>query len=454
MSEAIRPVIPAYITVHLGTPDSPAKNVTIPFTEYIKNVASSEIYPTWPESAIRANLYAIISFALNRIYTEWYRSKGYDFDITNSTQYDQAFLYQRDIFANISRIVDDIFNDYVVKQGSIEPYATKFCNGTTVTCKGLSQWGTVTDAKKGLSPYQILQKYYGKNIDIIQNAPVANIPLSYPGSPLRLGSSGNEVKTLQQNLNRISKNWPAITYIPDPDGIYGVITLKSVKNFQKIFGLIPDGIVGKSTWYKIKSVYNGVKQLSELTSEGLSAEEVTPLYPTILKEGMTGNYVKILQYYLDVIAYFNTNLSIIDVNGKYDKNTKNAVINFQKEYSINADGIVGRQTWNKITEVYKNILESLPPDYSMGKAKLYPGIILEKGMENSYIYDLQSYLSVIGDTYTQVPKPNITGYFGDQTYNSVIAFQNLFGLNQTGAVGPIVWNKIAQLYDDIKGFNE
>ncbi|MEG2597769.1 MAG: spore cortex-lytic protein, partial [Oscillospiraceae bacterium] len=209
------PSIPEYITVHLGAPnDRNARNIQVPFDYYIKNVASSEIYPTWPENAIRANVYAQISYALNRVYTEFYRSKGYDFDITNSTQYDQSFVEGRDIFQNISEIVDDIFNDYVVKQGSVEPYFTQYCNGTTVTCEGLSQWGTVKLAKEGLTPYEILQRYYGDDVDIIFNAPIAaNIP-SYPGIPLKRGSVGEEVRTIQRQLNRIGKNYPSISSIP------------------------------------------------------------------------------------------------------------------------------------------------------------------------------------------------------------------------------------------------
>ncbi|MBO5670479.1 MAG: spore cortex-lytic protein, partial [Clostridia bacterium] len=169
------PVIPEYITVHLGQPDQPAENVRVRFQDYIKNVASSEVYPNWPESAIRANILAQISYALNRVYTEFYRSRGYDFDITNSTQYDQKFILNRDIFENISQIVDDIFNDYVVKQGTIQPYFTQYCNGTTTTCPGLSHWGTVDLAREGLVPYQILQRYYGDDINIVFNAPVEEV---------------------------------------------------------------------------------------------------------------------------------------------------------------------------------------------------------------------------------------------------------------------------------------
>ncbi|MDD6097960.1 MAG: spore cortex-lytic protein, partial [Oscillospiraceae bacterium] len=203
------PFIPETITVHLGTPDSGAANVTVNFPDYVKNVASSEIFPTWPESSLRANIYVITTFALNRIYTEWYRSRGYDFDITASTQFDQKFINGREIFENISRLVDELFNDYVRRQGSIEPLFTSFCNGTTTTCAGLSQWGTVTLAEQGKTPYEILQYYYGDDIDIVKNAPVKSAQFSFPGIPLELGSSGNDVRTMQIYLNRISRNYPA-----------------------------------------------------------------------------------------------------------------------------------------------------------------------------------------------------------------------------------------------------
>ena len=181
------PVIPSNITVHLGPANSPAKNVTVPFVDYIKNVASSEIYPTWPENALRANIYAIISFALNRVYNEYYRSRGYDFDITNTTAIDQAYTENGEVFENISRIVDEIFNNYIVRQGSIEPLAAKFCNGTTSTCAGLSQWGTVDLANQGLTPFEILTRYYGNDIGIVENAPVEDVTESYPGAEFRIG---------------------------------------------------------------------------------------------------------------------------------------------------------------------------------------------------------------------------------------------------------------------------
>lgn len=235
MPDIIAPVIPETITVHLGAPDSAAQNVVVPFVDYIKNVASSEIYPTWPENALRANIYAIISYALNRIYTEWYRSRGYDFDITNTTRYDQAFVPDKDIFENINDIVDEIFDEYVVREGSIQPLFTQFCNGTTSTCAGLSQWGTVSLAEQGLSPLEILKSFYGDDILILTDTPVTSVGESYPGEPLRPGDDSNSVKVIQTELNRIAQNYPAIPKIRLENGFYGVDTEDAVRAFQRIF---------------------------------------------------------------------------------------------------------------------------------------------------------------------------------------------------------------------------
>ena len=239
------PVIPDFITVHLGRPDSSAKNVRVPFTGYIKNVASSEVYPTWPENSLRANIYAQISLALNRIYTEYYRSRGYNFDITNSTAYDQAYIDGRDIFGNISRIVDEIFNSYITKGNQIQPYFAEYCDGKNVTCKGMSQWGTVTLANQGRTPIQILRNYYGSDINLVSNVPVKNIRESYPGTLLRLGTVGEDVRTIQRQLNRIRRNYPSIPNIPQTNGVFEATTRAAVRQFQSIFNLAVDGIVGR-----------------------------------------------------------------------------------------------------------------------------------------------------------------------------------------------------------------
>lgn len=440
------PIVPETITVHLGAPNQPARNVVVPFADYIKNVASSEIYPTWPESAIRANILAQISFALNRVYTEHYRSQGFDFDITNNTQYDQKFIEDRDFFDNIVKIVDDIFNDYVVKQGTVQPYFTLYCSGTTVTCEGLSQWGTVTLAEQGLVPYEILQHYYGDDINIVFNAPVGgNIP-SYPGIPLRLGSAGEEVRTIQQQLNRISQNYPAIPLITEVDGIFGLPTDTSVRKFQEIFNLTVDGIVGKATWYKIKQIYNGVKRLSDLYSEGISIEEARPLFTQTMALGSTGNEVRVIQYYLNVIAYFDEDIPAVTPDGIYDDNTQAAVLAFQQQYGLEPTGNVNRDTWNKILQVYDQTINSLPPEILDHSSEIYPGRVLSLGMTGPDVEALQRFLERISSIDSDVPRVTITGTFDEPTEAAVRLLQTWFNLPSNGVVGPLTWDRIVRLY--------
>ena len=255
------PYIPQNITVHLGPPNSNAENVTVNFVDYVKNVASSEIYPTWEESALRANILAIVSFALNRVYTEFYRSRGYPFDITNSTAYDQYFVNGRSYFDSVSRIADELFNDYLRRPGFVEPLAAKFCNGTTVTCEGLSQWGSQNLAQQGYNSVQIIRSYYG-DVQIVNNAPIRGYTTSYPGTPLRRGTTGPSVVTVQTELNRISQSFPAIPKIPNVDGIFGARTEAAVRKFQEVFGLTVDGVVGQATWYALVRYYVAVTRSS------------------------------------------------------------------------------------------------------------------------------------------------------------------------------------------------
>lgn len=442
------PTIPETITVHLGLPDQPAENVTVSFPEYIKNVASSEIYPTWPEAAIRANIYAQITYALNRVYNEFYRSQGYDFDITNTTQYDQKFIKGRDIYENISQIVDEIFNNYVVQQGRVDPFFTAYCNGTTTVCAGLSQWDTVALAEQGLTPYQILQHFYGPNIGIVENAPIsANVP-TYPGTPLRLGASRNDVKTIQLQLNRIADNYPAIPKIANPNGVFGVDTENAVKEFQRIFNLTPDGIVGKATWYQLKYIYNGVKRLNELSSEGLTLEEVTRPFPPVLQEGTQGISVRSLQYYLTVISYFSDGaVPGVTIDGIFGPQTKEAVIAFQNLAGLTPDGIVGQNTWQRIEQAYQIILDTLPANIQGQGAGLYPGYVLSLGLENQDVRDLQTYLQGIADFYGNIPRIEVTGVFDEPTRDAVIALQSQYGLPPEGVVGPATWERIRTLYN-------
>lgn len=447
MPETLFPVVPQNITVHLGRPEQNAQNVTVAFSDYVKNVASNEIYPTWPENALRANIYAIISFALNRVYTEWYRSRNYNFDITNSTALDQAYVPESEVFENISRITDDIFNDYIVRDGNAEPLFAQFCNGTTSRCDGLSQWGTVELANEGLTPFEILQRYYGDDIRIIENAPVADVEESYPGEPLILGDYGNNVQIIQTQLNRIAQNYPAIPKIRETSGIYTVDTQNAVLEFQRIFNLNPTGTVDKSTWYKIKQYYVGVKNLSDLISEGVSISELQVPFSTQLVEGSQGVGVKTVQYYLNILAYFNPNLLSVPLDSVFGPETAEGVRVFQRYYGLPVTAVVNTATWNVLNRIYSETVEFLPDGYSGDYAKLYPGYVLSEGMTGENVRDLQTYLAFISQNLEAIPSLSVTGYFGEQTRAAVTAFQNAFGINATGAVGAATWNTIAEQYD-------
>ena len=443
------PVIPTYITVHLGRPNQPAENVTLPFTEYIKNVASSEIYPTWPENAIRANILAQISFALNRIYTEYYRSRGYDFDITNNTAIDQAFNKDGEVYSNISAIVDEIFNNYIVRRGRVEPLYAQFCDGYTTSCNGLSQWGSVTLANRGLSPIEILRYYYGDDISRVYNAPISDNTQSYPGTALRRGSFGDDVVTIKRELNRISQNYPAIPKIQYINGVFDLETENAVKKFQEIFNLSPDGIVGKATWYKIKQIFASVKRLSELTGEGLTISEVARRYTRELSMGSQGEDVEALQYYLAFIGYFFPELPPIPITGFFGELTRDAVFSFQNTYGLPVTGVVDANVFNRIEQVYNTVVSELPANYQSAIGEPYPGRFLVEGDRGESVRIIQGYLNKIGQNVEQIPVIEVDGIFGVRTKAAVIALQQYLGIEQTGAIGPVEWAEIITLGNNL-----
>ncbi len=443
------PTVPETITVHLGAPDSDAENVTLPFLDYVANVASSEIYPTWPENAIRANMYAQISFALNRIYTEYYRTRGYDFDITSTTANDQYFVNGRDIFDNIREIAGELFNDYIRRSGSVEPLFAQYCNGTTVTCQGLSQWGSVELANQGYTPYEILTYYYGNDIDLVRNAPIENNTTSAPDVALRLGAANDDVRTLQIRLNRISANYPSIPKIARTDGIFGTDTEAAVKRFQEIFSLTPDGVVGKSTWYRIQNVYIGVKRLNDLNSEGITLSEVTQQYPGVLQLGDTGNPILNLQYFITYLSQFYETIPAVAIDGVFGESTRSAVQAAQRTFGLPADGVVGEVTWDALYRAYRGIVNTIPREYVEGNAIPYGGVPLRIGAESEDVLLLQQYLDTIAEVYPEIPTVSPTGYFGPRTQDAVIAFQRLAGITPTGIVSATTWSAIAELFNAI-----
>lgn len=445
------PVIPENIVVHLGSPNSSAENVTVPFIDYIKNVASSEIYPTWPDSTIRANVLAQISFALNRVYTEFYRSRGYNFDITNSTAFDQSFVKGRDIFENVGKIVDEVFNDYIRRQGFVEPLFAQYCNGTTVTCDGLSQWGSAALGEQGLDSVSILRRYYGDNIEIVNDAPVGDIEDTAPVPPLRLGATGEDVRTLQLRLNRVSTNYPTIPKIYPVNGIFDNATEQAVRRFQTLFNLASDGVVGKATWYELARLWAGVKRLNELTAEGIRYEDVTAQYPGVFEQGQSGREVGILQYYLAFLAAYMNGIAPPAFTSVYDDATVAAVRDFQRIYGLPVTGAVDEATWNDIYDAYIGIIDSLPDSAYAGAIAPYPGLPLRQGARGEDVRELQEYINAIASVIPEVPSVTADGAYGPATTAAVEAFQAFYGLPVDGIVALDTWYAIGDIYGDIEG---
>lgn len=448
------PTIPENIVIHLGPPNSDAPNVTESFSDYIKNVASSEIYPTWPEEALRANILAQISVALNRVYTGFYRNQGKNFDITNSPAYDQTYVYQRDIYENISELVDEIFNSYIRRNGNIEPLFAEFCDGIEVMCNGLYQWGSVELAEDGANYMQILRRYYGDDIEIVTDAPVEDFDFSPPIIPLKKGDSGSGVELMQIRLNRISKNYPGIPKIYPVDGFFDTSTENAVKKFQEVFNLRQDGIIGTATWNSINHIYNAVKELYTINSEGLSLSELDTTYESELKLGQSSRSVFVLQYYLAYISLFYPTVSRPITDGDFGQGTEASVRSYQQTFGLDVTGVVDEITWNSIQNTYYEILSRFPYDYSDGLILPYPGRVLTIGVDGNDVRALQQYLNYISNTYTAIPKISVDGSYGPSTASAVNRFVEIFNLpDSRGRVNAQVWNAIINVYDDLYSGN-
>ena len=440
-----RVVIPKNITVHLGRPAASARNVTVSFRDYIANVASSEVYPTWPEQALRANIHCQISLALNRIYTEWYPSKGYSFNITNSTSYDQYYVHGRTVFQVMVKLTDDIFNTYIRKTGTVNPYYAEYCDGKSVTCPGLKQWGTVTLANQGRSALSILKYYYGRNIEIVRTNNIQSIPQSYPGSPLQQGDRGSAVFTLQRQLNRIAKDYPFLGKLT-VDGIFGARMADTVKRFQKQFSLTADGVVGRQTWYKISYIYVSVKDLAELTSEGETSSGTLSdgsWGGTTLRQGSTGSAVEQLQFWLNTLAQYDAGIPSTAVDGVFGSRTAAAVRAFQRREGLTADGVVGRTTWTTLYNEFRSIQSD------NGTPNAYPGTPLRQGSRGQSVRLVQFWLKIARTVYASLRSVTVDGVFGAATAAAVKRFQSYFGLTSDGVVGRTTWQKLYEVYNDI-----
>ena len=444
------PKIPEKIVIHLGAPSSDAMNVTENFSDYIKNVASSEIYPTWPREALKANIIAQISVALNRVYTEFYRSSGRDFDITSSPAYDQTYVYGRDIFSNISEIVDEIFNSYIRQEGVLEPLFAEFCDGVEVNCKGLSQWGSVELANGGLGFFDILKRYYGNDIELVTDVAIENITSSAPLVDISEGDQGRDVELIQIRLNRISENFPGIPKIKRVDAFFDTETTRAVEKFQEIFDLDVDGIVGKATWYRIQFIYNAVKQLYSLNSEGLRIADLDTRFEDTMKVGDRSSGVITVQYYLSYIALFISTVTPPTVDGVFGEGTREAVISFQKTYGLYESGVVDRVVWDRIERVYQDLLSQMPYQFSPGTILPFPGRVLREGIVGNDVRALQEYLDYISDRYTEIPKIAIDGIYGPDTARAVSEFKRIFNIpGDPERVSAQTWNAITNIYDDL-----
>lgn len=440
-------VIPDFITVHLGAPSAAARNVRVPFKEYIINVVCSEIYPFWNISAIEANTHAIVSFTLNRLFTHWYRSRGRNFDITNNIQFDQMFIEGREIFQNVALIVDRIFNQFIRRPGRREPFFASYCNGTTSTCAGMSQHGSQALALRGFTPIQILRYYYPTDVNIVQSTNFGSRnPGAYPGTALRQGSTGDDVLRMQLYLNRISGNW-WIPAIQNPNGVFGADTRETVIAFQRLFNLSPDGVIGPITWYEITRVYVAARNLAELISEGQRYSIGNTPPTVVLREGARGEAVVELQFLLNFIASFYNDLPFVIEDGVFRTNTRLAVIEFQTRFGLTPDGVVGPLTWARLYEIYRSIRNIVPLPPPSANIPPFPGTNLQNGTRNENVRLMQRYLNAIGRFNPSIEHLAEDGIFGPRTQAAVTEFQRLFGIQPTGIIDHNTWYAIVEQFN-------
>ncbi|MBP5155004.1 MAG: peptidoglycan-binding protein, partial [Clostridia bacterium] len=437
--------VPETITVHLGAPDSDAENITVPFVDYVKNVAANEVYPTWPEEALKANVISQVSIALNRIYTEWYRSRGYDFDITASTAYDQAFVPGSNTYAGTDAIAEEFFNTYVVRPNFVEPLFASFCDGIKTTCNGLSQWGTVSLAEDGRSYKERLGFYFG-DIEVAETDDVRAAEGSYPGTPLSVGDEGETVRTVQYQLNRIAINYPRLP-LNSNSGVFDVRMSETVSEFQKLFGLPVNGTVDKATWYRISYLYTSVKKLSELSSEGQRPSYNQQLYPgSPLGPSDKGSEVQEMQFYLRRISRFNPLVRPVNIDGIYDADTEESVKSFQRAYRMEVSGLIDEPTWNRIVDVYNGTVVNIEEPILANGLTPYPGTPLTIGSRGEQVEYVQRLLGEISGTFKIVPYTAADGFFGSGTERAADYFAAIFGFPRNGRVDEPLWNEINRVY--------
>ncbi|MCL2106066.1 MAG: peptidoglycan-binding protein [Oscillospiraceae bacterium] len=363
-----------------------------------------------------------------------------------ATSYDQAFVEGRSIFANISRLVDELFNDYIVRRGQVQPMFSSYCNGTTATCKGLSQWGSYYLANQGYTPYRILQFYYGNNIDLVLNAPEGEIRESYPGRLLRRGSIGEELRTLQIMLRRVAQSFPAIPATEVNTGIFTGDTEAAVRAFQRVFGLTQDGVVGRVTWNRVVAIFNAVKRIAELDSEGISPEEARRMWSETLRMGDVGQEVQVIQYFLNFIGRFQPSIGQLETDGMFGPQTERAVREFQHIYGLTEDGVVGRATWNWIQSIYSDFYNGLSAE---ARQDFYPGYAYSSGNSGVNVRRIQFWLNALSSRIGGQYPLTVDGEFGPATERAIRAFQQYAQVPVSGSVGPLTWMALADMYQEM-----
>lgn len=458
--------IPEFITIHLGDPNENGEIITVPFVDYIKNVVCSTIYPTWNDEAIKANVYAIVSLSLNRIYTNWYRSKGYGFEITSSPSYDQMYVKGRNLFRNVCNIVDDVFDKCIKISGFRQPFLAK-CDNVTSDYRVLSRWGSLRLAEDGVDALNILKKYFGDNIELIEVPNIECIIKKYPDRELRQGSYGKDVKFLQKALNLIGSKYHGISKISDITGNFGEQTEKAVKDFQKIFNLKVDGIVGKKTWKKICLVYSLIKRLFgdyNDAEEGITNN-------VVLRFGSEGPLVKELQHDLNNILKYTSWYEKLEEDGVFGEKTKKAVEDFQKIFGLIVDGIAGKNTFSRIKYVKKNIEDlkdfienSLDKNKRDDKSscscenndenKKFEFILpIKYGDKGKHVEKLQELFNTVSKYYNFLDTLVEDGIFGPNMERAIKNFQRRFGLIVDGIVRNETLTKLKALENAITEFD-
>lgn len=435
-------VFPGQITVHLGPPDSMADNITIPFYEYILNVASSELSPHWPENLLCADIYVIISLALNRIYSSLYPSLGYEFDITSSPEYDQKFIRGRETYCNISALAGTLMGSYITRRPAVGPLEAYLPRDNETQAYAFEL------ANRGYSPIEILKRLYGNDISIIKNVPLEGCKAPETGFPIMIGSRSPGIARIQIILNRISDCFPTIPKIPNIDGIYGESTADAVAELKRVTGLLSDnqkdnGILGRSEWCAMMQLYQSIINLEK-------SGPVPRVASDTIAYGDEGPDVAALQRMIGCLSCFYCGVRRPEVDGIFGDETLNSLIDAQRALGVTPDGIAGHETIDALRAAIRGAYRATPGDFADCDCTEFLGEELRLGSEGEVVAELQRYLSDISSRLPDLPPIAVTGYFGNHTRASVLAAQKLLDLRQTGNVDAETWDAIASLWSDLQ----